>query len=105
MTTFRADQRCEDSDGKPGPEFKPAYPAIDNERFDRDPGPVPIERPVLVDLHAALIILGRALALLLEDHDALSRYARRSAGLAVTDLESVAAHLKRAILLLEVEPR
>jgi len=69
--------------------------------FPEDPGPDPEDPPVLIDLHAALIILGRALTLLVEDRDNLFQLARRSAGLAVTDLETVAAHLKRAIFLLE----
>jgi len=66
-----------------------------------DPGPVPTEPAVLIDLHAALLLNGRALALLQEDKSLVDRYLRSTTGIALIELETGARHLQRAIALLE----
>jgi hypothetical protein len=66
-----------------------------------DPGPVPVDDQVLIDLHAALILNQRALVLLLEDRELLGAYLRSSAGVALIELETGNRHLTRAIAALE----
>jgi len=66
-----------------------------------DPGPVPQDSLVLIDLHAALLLNGRALALLQEDKGLVDRYLRSTTGIALIELETGARHLQRAIALLE----